>query len=202
MEARWYAGHDDDPVTRNIDERFTLVRGRGTGTGSDVTIYFTPDIYGKSGCDGGVYGSLADEVLFHEMVHALRQIQGKYNAIPTGDSFSGYKNEEEFLAVVATNVYISAKGSTQLRADHTGHFRLQPPLDTSAGFLTDANNMKLMNIYRLAWDQTFLALSNVVTAKFNPFRDLSTKLGYFGPVRGYRTLDIRPRPLGTYPLPH
>ena len=55
----------------------------GTGKGSDVTIYFTPDTRQKSGCNTGTYGSQPDEVLFHEMVHALRYMQGKSNAIPT-----------------------------------------------------------------------------------------------------------------------
>ena len=32
-----------------------------------------------------------------------------------------------------------------------------------------------MNIYRLTWTMQFLALTNVVTAKFNPFRELSIK---------------------------
>ena len=42
------------------------------------------------------------------MIHALRNMQGKTNHIPTDDS--GYDNDEEFLAIVATNVYISAGG--------------------------------------------------------------------------------------------
>lgn len=182
-EARWYKGHDDDPRTRSVDERYDVVkRSRGTGTGSDVTILFTPGIYGASGCHGGTFGSMPDEVLFHELVHGLRQIQGKYNQIPTGDSFTGYGNEEEFLAIVATNVYISAKGGTQLRGGHDGHYALRPPLDTSTGFLADADNLRLMNIYRLIWADAFLDLSNVVGAKFNPFRELTNRLAYLGPV--------------------
>jgi len=181
--AKWYAGHPDDPMTRSVDERFSSpTSGGGTGAGSNVTIKFTPHIYGAAGCFKGYYGSLADEVLLHEMVHALRSMQGRLNAVPTGDSFTGYMNEEEFLAIVAANVYISAKGSPQLRADHSGHSPLRSPLDTSAGFLTDAGNLKLMNIHRLLWTDTFNALSKV-TAKFNPFRELNEKLAHLGPVR-------------------
>ena len=171
--AYWYAGKDDNPYTR-ADERYDMVPPGmvGTGSGSDVTIYFTPDMRQKSGCNAGTYGSQPDEVLFHEMVHALRHMQGQSNAIPTEDSARGYDTEEEFLAIVVANVYMSAKKCTQLRADHHGHKPLQPPLNTSAGFLTDSINLKLMNIYHLLWKPTFLALSQVTGVTFNPFHEL------------------------------
>jgi hypothetical protein len=125
-------------------------------------------------------GASPDESLHHEMVHALRNMQGKFNAIPTKNQF--YDSDEEFLAIVATNVYISAKGGTQFRAHHHGHERLQSPLNTSSGFLTDQDNLDLMNIYRLSWDRIFLDLSIVVSAKFNPFRELTNNLAYLGPL--------------------
>ena len=174
-KAYWYRGNDDNPYTR-ADERYDMVPPGmvGTGKGSDVTIYFTPDTRQKSGCNTGTYGSQPDEVLFHEMVHALRYMQGKSNAIPTEDSARGYDTEEEFLAIVVANVYMSAKKCTQLRADHHGHRPLQPPLNNSAGFLTDSVNLKLMNIYYLIWKPIFLALSQVTGISFNPFHELVT----------------------------
>jgi Effector protein len=172
---RWYAGHPDNPATRDVDEREALVRGIGTGKGSDVTIRFTPNIYGQAWCHpGGPYGSKADEILFHEMIHALRMMQGKYNQIPTGDRIHGYHNEEEYLAITATNVYMSANGvdNNGLRGGHDGHYALAPPLNTSAGFLAVPTNLRLMNIYRLLWSDAFLGLAGV-RAQFNPFRRLS-----------------------------
>src|SRR5262249_25187060 len=147
--ARWFAGKPDNPVTRNIDERENSVRGVGTGKGSDATIKYTPSIYGQSWCHPeGEYGSKADEVLFHEMIHALRVMQGKYNAIPTGDPLHGYHDEEEYLAITATNVYMSAKGvdNDKLRGGHDGHYALERPLNTSVGFLSDPRNLRLMKI--------------------------------------------------------
>jgi Effector protein len=172
--ARWFRGDPDDPTTPDVDERERAVKGTGTGKGSDVTIKFTPSIYGQSWCHPeGTYGSKSDEVLFHEMIHALRMMQGKYNQIPTGDRFYGYENEEEYLAIIATNVYMSANGvdNDGLRGGHDGHYALQPPLNTSAGFLADPPNRKLMNIYRLVWADAFLAIASV-DAAFNPFREL------------------------------
>ena len=58
---------------------------------------------------------------------------------------------------------------------------LQPSLATSSGFLTDPENLKLMSIYRLLWNPTFAALS-MVSATFNPFRELATSLAYLGQI--------------------
>lgn len=180
-KAPWYKGHSDDPATRDKDERFDAIQGRATGGGSNVTIKFNPEKYqGAAGCYDGNYGTKGDEVMMHEMVHALRYMQGLYNQIPTEDNaLEGYENEEEFLAIVATNVYMSAKGGTQLRAHHVHHTALAPELSTSEGFLSDPMNLKLLNIYRLTWTTEFLGFSNVITAKFNPFRVLTRRLRDF-----------------------
>jgi hypothetical protein len=197
----WYKGNEDNLLTPN-DERYDLQPPgyKGSGDGSDATIYFSSDIYNpQSNCETGVIATAADEILFHEMIHALREMQAVRNAVPTEDSVRKYDNEEEFLAIVATNVYISASGGIKLRADHDGHFELKPPLNTSAGFLTDPGNLKLMKLHRLMWAPTFLALAHVITAKFNPFRELDDNLAYLG--HSTRTLDIDSKPLGTYPRP-
>lgn len=148
-------------------------------------IYYSANIWGASGCGGGNYGSLPDEALCHEMVHALRQMQGLRNPYPTVDALRDYDNDEEFLPIVVTNVYISAKGSPQLRADHAGFTRLQSPLDTSVGFLANPDILRLMSIYRLSWTSVFGALSRlpaVPAIAFNPFRQLTSNLAYYGPV--------------------
>jgi hypothetical protein len=100
-------------------------------------------------------------------------MQGKYNRIPTGDRFYGYTDEEEFLAIIITNVYMSANGVDKdgLRGGRDGHYPLRAPLNTSKGFLTDKTNRKLMSIYRLVWADAFLAIAKV-DAEFNPFREL------------------------------
>jgi hypothetical protein len=57
-ESAWYVGKEDDPNTRE-DERYTRVPSglKGTGAGSDVHLFFTPDSRGRSGCGGGDFGS-------------------------------------------------------------------------------------------------------------------------------------------------
>jgi Effector protein len=177
----WYTGEEDDPTTSK-DERYNrMPSGQGTGQGSDVKIKFSVGVVSSRGP-----GSEPDEVLCHELVHALRMTQGKLNTIPTDDNIRPYDNEEEFLAVVTTNVYMSANNKVEFRADHNGHKRLEPPLNTSEGFLVSGKkygenqkgNLELMQIYNLVWQPTFLSLSMIVTAKFNPFYALTTRLAY------------------------
>lgn len=174
-----YLGRDDDPRTPE-DERYQQERQgfRGTGDGSDVHVHFTPDLFNGSSCGNGLYGSQPDEILFHEMIHALRKMEGRLNPYPTEGSLRGYENEEEWLAIVATNIYMSAKyvgrnANNRLRADHEGRYPLKPPLNTSAGFLTDPNNLRLLNIYKLL-DQPLFNLLAMVPAPFNPFNELVT----------------------------
>jgi hypothetical protein len=149
--------------------------GTGTGLGSDTKVHFTAGMWGPCGCGRGVYAGLSDEVLLHELVHGLRDMQGMAYRTPTKDSLAGYKTEEEFLAIVITNVYISAKPSTQLRAAFDASIQLKAPLNTSAGFLTDRGHYALMRRFHAVWQPTFQELGRVGTPEFpvfNPFREI------------------------------
>jgi hypothetical protein len=175
----FFRGDSDNPLTRE-DERYNLVpqSWMGTGEGSDVSLHFDVDEYRKWKCARGP-SSQPDEVLFHELVHALRYMQGNASLVPTENAL--FDNEEEFLAIVATNVYISAKGGTAFRANHHDFELLRPPLNTSQGFLADRDNLRVMSVHRLLWTDTFNALAMVV-APFNPFRELSRNLAYLGRI--------------------
>jgi hypothetical protein len=83
----------------------------GEGGGSDSTVKYTPGMY-----TGSVMAEISkgpDEVLFHELVHASRQMRGVADKIPVN---AGYGNQEEYLAVVLTNIYMSEKGQWRFRA--------------------------------------------------------------------------------------
>lgn len=99
-----YLGKDDDEDTDDNDERYDAAKPSNVarGGGSDVSLYFTPGEWGKSGCLHGCIAALPDEVLLHELVHAQRDMQGLSNPVPTVNA--NYKNEEEFLAIVVANV--------------------------------------------------------------------------------------------------
>jgi hypothetical protein len=169
--APWFRGNPKQPW-----DQLPWKAGRGTGKGSDVHVYFSPETSEKTRCVGKGPGSQADETLVHELVHALRMMQGRFNAYPTEDGLAGYDTEEEFLAIVVANVYMSSKGSQELRADHHGTRPLMPPLTTSSGFLAHPGNKHVMKIYQLVWQPVFRELARVRTAPFNPFRQLEADL--------------------------
>jgi hypothetical protein len=77
-------------------------------------------------------------------------------------------NAEEWLAVIITNVYMSAGGSTRLRGGY-GDFdqKLEAPEDTSSGFLT-TENLKLIDKLWPFWGPVFSDLAFVVFARFSP----------------------------------
>jgi Effector protein len=90
--------------------------GRGTGGGSSVTINFSPEMWGATGtAHFSGPASDPDEVLCHELVHAGRQMNGKrHKRAVDGD----YDNEEEFVSIVVTNIYLSEKKQVKLRGSH------------------------------------------------------------------------------------
>jgi hypothetical protein len=105
-------------------------------SGSEINVLFLPATWqAGSACAIGP-GSSPDAVLLHELVHAYRQIKGhKYPKDLFVTGFC-YDTEEEFYAILLTNIHLSAKGEKALRKDHKGHDRLYLELSTSEPFLT------------------------------------------------------------------
>lgn len=91
----------------------------GTGVGSTVTLKYHPATWRQMERNAGYLkpGSGAGEILLHEMLHGLQQMNGALNqdAVlenPHMDTFT------EFCAIVTANMYRSERGFMQLRADH------------------------------------------------------------------------------------
>jgi hypothetical protein len=170
--GKWYAGRSDNDGTEDVDERYDPAPdgwGDPKGSGSDVYLFFTPGGGDDKACSNGssFCAELPDEILLHEMVHALRDMQGVTNPVPTRTL--RYKNEEEFLALVITNVYISKqKGNTLLRKDYIHYGALEPPWNTSEGFLKDDEHRSILEYYSGVWQPVFGLLGEVATL-FNPF---------------------------------
>jgi hypothetical protein len=185
LREKWYAGRQDDPNTDDDDERYVTHNPDNVaeGGGSNVELYFTPSEWGggKSPCSGPGSSWPADQVLVHELVHALRDMQGLTNPVPTTNT--SYLNEEEFLAIVVEDVYISAKGGTKFRANHFDDSVLWSPLDTSKGFVEYQDNGKVLDYYASMWQPFFGQLANLTQPKFNPFREVILRKGKPHPVR-------------------
>jgi hypothetical protein len=155
----------------------------GTGKGSDAHIKFTPGVWGKDCFPTLKYASQPDVVLFHELIHALRENQGLFNPIPMPKT--DFQDQEEFLAITTANVYISAtckcetplRGNNYLTIDEYQYPLVRsaavpspPPL--SAVFLADPDYREAMKavyfwlpVYEeIAWIQEAIA-------PYNPFHE-------------------------------
>jgi hypothetical protein len=80
----------------------------GTGTGSDVCLYFTSQDHLKELMKAG---GRPDEVLLHELVHSLRMMLGCSFCMSMPDD---YDTVEEFHAILIANIYRSECGYTNL----------------------------------------------------------------------------------------
>jgi hypothetical protein len=170
----------EEYYTQDDKGKYVKSGKKGTGKGTDAQIHYTPGMFGKGKCFDGLYGSMPDEMLFHEMVHGWHDLQGLNDMIPTSGGLDKYDDEEEFFAIVLTNTYMSAKNKSTkgLRADHTGHTELKAPLNTSTGFLKNADNrkllVKLLNQEVKRMDPNFILPEDAVP--FNPFGYLQAHL--------------------------
>lgn len=124
----------DDPATRedeHLDAWATGVvpdparphlTGTGRGCSSELRMDIVTTLPGAF-CHGSVCppNPMFNEpvfVLFHELVHSMRQLNGKYQL--GFATMNGREVEiEEGIAILITNVLMSEKGLTALRADHT-----------------------------------------------------------------------------------
>lgn len=118
-----------------------LISGRGGG--SDVRVFFHPSAWTSHdqvrGFDTMADNIQPDDVLFHELFHALRFMKGLFEEIKTGDT---WEYTEEMMAVIATNVYVSELGrGDSLRGSHSLKFEsLKDNKSTFGGDLTVGRN--------------------------------------------------------------
>jgi hypothetical protein len=145
----------------------------GRGGGSDSKVSFTPVMFTRY-CNqhkhGHKVGAQPDEVLFHEMVHATRQMRGHLNPLPLGFL---YDTEEEFFAIVLANIYASETGrAVDLRSDHHGFEHLTT--DTNARFLPkrDMTDYRYRLIDKLIHQEPRMCfeLNRMQHVPFNPIR--------------------------------
>ncbi len=152
--------------------------GFGTGAGADARVRFTPgqwipgarDYAGPTGPGGHV-----DEVLLHELVHAVRVTIGLGDCRQLQGRLAGYDNRSEFYAVLVENVY-SSETHRDPRRDHHAWVKLTNPQQYYA---QPQNKLMIMDFCRSQSDFT-RALANV-RCDFNPFREYYVEVGVIRP---------------------
>jgi hypothetical protein len=140
-------------------------------------IFFTPYNWSRNGKPGTFGflgpGSDADDVLFHELVHAVRRIKGVTSDKKEMDDDFG--NEEEFVAIVLTNIYLAEKGKTQIRADHHSF----SPLGHPSNFLHVQKYRTVLHQLRHDQPKFYDTLAGIPEdrAWWNPIRELKASDG-------------------------
>jgi|GEM_PF-6210259 len=141
---------------------------RGSGGGSDSIISFTPDQWLTSGVADSQHKAILaaarrDEVLFHEMVHSVRQMAGVLNC---SIAAPGFDTKEEMWSVMTTNIYCSA-WNRPLRRDHHGHVTM-----TAEEITTFYSRFEAMITFMCTDLPRFTrAVAAIDWIPFNPFRE-------------------------------
>jgi hypothetical protein len=98
----------DNPLTPQVEHPGDTVTGLGGGT--DGMVLFDPATIRRY-----FTGAAPDDALFHELIHAKHAMEGRVQHSPTHDA---YDTQEEFIAVLATDIFLSDKGAFVLRGSH------------------------------------------------------------------------------------
>jgi hypothetical protein len=146
-------------------------------------VLITPSLHGRgSWCWkffaeelGGTNGGLAHEMLFHELIHAFRKItksaKRTYSIPPTGGAMASYTNEEEFIAVLTTNIFISDpsnRNKSGLRASHASKGPLAKELSSSFEFFRSSKHTFALVDRFCKQNPGFTAALAKIPAPFNP----------------------------------
>lgn len=145
-------------------------------------VAYSPGTFSSTGaCSalpaGETKGRLWDEILFHELVHVFRNATGKWNtASPLSYSMRHYDDNEEFIAVLCTNIYISDRSNkikSGLRAGHRGYGAMAPADAMRFGLFASSKNAYTL-MKKFCDDNPIFtkALSDrLADAEYNPIAD-------------------------------
>ncbi len=156
----------------------------GTGEGIDVELDYHPAAFGQITKNTGRIGigMGPGEALYHELVHALRMMEGAVlsDNVPERWNMDSF---EEFCSIVAANMYRSARGFSHLRLDHRFQSDDKPwrgPAELPAELTDSARYYKAFKPEIDKWFNTqrpfCLALAGSC-AKFNPMAVAADELG-------------------------
>ncbi len=133
------------PVNAYVDPKIGTARdGRPYG----AIVYYSPHLFyphsGYVSTDSTKNnGEQPDEILFHELVHAFRRVSSKRHREDTSGGLLQYDSNEEFYAILSTNIYVSDptnKKKSGLREDHQDYAALPPGLAASFDFFKSSRD--------------------------------------------------------------
>jgi hypothetical protein len=142
-------------------------------------VNYSPDTFSLHGACSATHsaansGLYWDEVLFHELVHVFRRVSGKFNRHDLGGALYRYDTNEEFIAIMVTNIYISDRSNkikSSLRRDHRGFQRLPADFAAPFGFFSSSTRTFALVEDFVKSNHGFSAMVAHVDAPFNPIAD-------------------------------
>jgi hypothetical protein len=187
----WHVRNTPGAVSHGILEIRPYAEGDCNGsTVPDVTtkagrllkpvVHFWPKAFAKGGvCSkyledhkDEVGAVLPDEALFHEFVHAFRMASGKATDAPiVKGGLLNYQDDEEFIAVLVTNIYItdpSNKSHSSLRRDHVSFKTLESDVAESFTFFRSSVSTYHLVEKFCKENPAFTQNLAAVKASFNP----------------------------------
>jgi hypothetical protein len=156
----------------------------GAGGGTDVIIWYEPEAWShppvKASIDPANHFH-ADDVLFHELVHALRMMLGLMDMT----RINVWDNIEDLFAIMLTNIYNSSNNrNSDLRGDHSLPFRV---LGNSPMYPTKQIDEGLFyTLYSTDIDRLCLSLLDLcsgisrVSCRWNPLRFRANSANFQG----------------------
>lgn len=140
----------------------------GSGQGANVLIAFSPGagkVCSSTGATDITVANRDEDILLHELVHALRDTQGRRTNKAVANRLD---NVEEFYAILLTNIALSTDPARRLRKDHQTGAALEGEAATSAGFLKEAPHRKMVGDFCLLDSPALARKIAPLRLPFNP----------------------------------
>lgn len=163
-EKVWIIPLSDDERKTDCNNCSAYVRSATAAGGGGIRLYYSP----AEALIGNKWVISSDDTLYHEIVHALRF--GWSGAWEKTEWIDDYEDQEEFIATIMENLYISSRGGTQFYNRY-----IQPSSMLSKQKLYDlySQNERLINWFkRCTFSDSFIwAMARRTDPPFNPWRD-------------------------------
>jgi len=153
------------PADWDIPRGITWCRTEAQGGG--VRISFSPRSFRKVSISPSASGSAVEDTLFHELVHAMRYSNSRFNGRSLINADFG--NTEEFIATQFANVYHSSRRESEwYELYRYGGYKTKK--DMYEYFAADAELVMALK-YFLKTEPLAKSVATLKQPDFNPFRD-------------------------------
>lgn len=135
--------------------------------GGGIRIYYNPSDHNGS----AKKWKAADDILFHELIHAYRNGRVGYDAVNKAKYMNDHKDAEEFLALEMQNVYLACRGAKRYYKTYR-HLESVSKDSAYSYFAGSAESLMVLRYY-VESEPLAAKISKWMSPpdSFNPFRD-------------------------------